>query len=107
MAAPITRMAAAAISGSRRVTNRKTRIEAAPPTAQLERSPAQVLPRFHGRVGPPTVRPTIAAAGSPNAIIAHTAAAIEMYLPENTRIRNRTMAGYATIPASRAEPGSR
>ena len=93
MAEPIIRMATESTAGSRRLTKRNTRTEAAPPTAQFESRPTQVFPRFHGSVGPPTVRPAMEAAGSPNAIMAQTAAAIGICFPEKTRMSRATIAG--------------
>ena len=76
MPAPIMRIATASGWGPRRLTKRCTRTAAAPATAQLESSPTQVFSGFQGSLGPPMVLPTMAAAESPKAIIAQTAAAM-------------------------------
>ncbi len=79
--------------GVRTLTNACTSTAAGPATAQSASRPTQVFFGFQGSAGPPTRRPAIAAAGSPNAIIAHTAAAMGRYGPRKTRISRRTIAG--------------
>jgi len=76
-----------------RAVNPKTATEPMPPNAQFAKRPIQVLPGFHGRVGPPNAVPKIEAAGSPKAIMAHTAAAIGRYCPRQIRTRTSTIAG--------------
>ena len=66
--------------GARAATKRRRRIDATPATAQFARRPTHVFSRFQGSRGPPKVRPAIAAAGSPKAIMAQTAAASGRYL---------------------------
>jgi hypothetical protein len=83
------------------MTNENTATEVDPATAQSASRPTHVLSRFHGSAGPPTSLPAIAAAGSPNAIMAHTAATSGMSVSPKTRMSSRTIAGYATIPVSR------
>src|SRR6516164_5575012 len=79
--------------GQPATTNAKTRTDVVPATAQSAKNPIQVLRGFQGNAGPPTVLPAIAAAGSPNAIIAQTAATIGRSVSPKTRTSTRTTAG--------------
>ena len=84
-----------------RAVKPKTAMAPTPPNAQFAKRPIQVFPGFQGSTGPPKAVPKTEAAGSPKAIIAQTAAAIGRNCPRQIRIRTSTIAGYATIPASR------